>query len=75
MNDDKEVCREDLCVTCADLTVPGKVVYLLPDDMAVVRGDDGHTWEVSIALVTAEVGDVVLLHAGEAIALLPGGAR
>ena len=66
------VCREDVCVTCADLAERGVVVYLLEDDMAVVRGDDGVSREVSVALVTARVGDVVLVHAGEAITVLAG---
>lgn len=71
MSDESFVCREEVCVTCADLAVPGTVVCLLEDDMAVVRGDDGLSREVSIALVTARVGDVVLLHADEAIAVMP----
>lgn len=71
MSDESFVCREEVCVTCADLAVPGIVVCLLEDDMAVVRGDDGLSREVSIALVTARVGDVVLLHADEAIAVMP----
>jgi hydrogenase expression/formation protein HypC len=50
--------------------VPGTVVRLLDEDMAIVWAEDGRFQEVSVALVTARVGDVVLLHAGEAIAVM-----
>jgi hydrogenase expression/formation protein HypC len=46
------------------------VVRLLDEDMAVVWAENGCFQEVSVALVTAQVGDVVLLHAGEAIAVV-----
>jgi hydrogenase maturation factor len=75
MSEERPVCREDVCATCADLAEPGTVVGLLDDDLAVVRGNEGLTWQVSIALVTARIGDVVLVHAGEAIAVLPGEGR
>ncbi|MGW4209269.1 HypC/HybG/HupF family hydrogenase formation chaperone [Lentzea sp. NPDC004789] len=68
MNPDK--CREDICVTCSDVAAPGTVVRLLDEDMAIVWAEDGRFQEVSVALVTAGVGDVVLLHAGEAIAVM-----
>ena len=71
MNEERPVGREDVCVTCADVAVPGTVVRLLDEDMAIVWQEDGRFREVSVALVTAEVGQVVLLHAGEAIAVVP----
>jgi hydrogenase expression/formation protein HypC len=39
--------------------------------MAVVDTGQGRE-EVSIALVSAAVGDTILVHAGEAIAVVPG---
>lgn len=70
MTDERPECHEDVCVTCADLAVPGTVVRLLDEDMAVIWAEDGGFREVSVALVTARIGDVVLLHAGEAIAVM-----
>jgi hydrogenase maturation factor len=46
-----------------------RVVRLLPDELAVV--DTGTAQEqVSVALVSAVPGDTVLVHAGEAIAVV-----
>jgi hydrogenase expression/formation protein HypC len=62
-------CHDDVCITCSDTAVPVTVLRVLADDLAVV--DTGQSEEeVSIALVTADVGDTVLVHAGEAIAVL-----
>lgn len=63
-------CTEEICVTCSDTAVAVTVVRLLGDGMAVVATDDGEE-EVSVALVTATVGDSVLVHAKEAIAVMP----
>jgi hydrogenase maturation factor len=66
-------CLDDVCVTCSDAAVPRTVVALLDDGMALVgipAGEDGEE-EVSIALVEAAIGDTVLVHAGEAIAVMP----
>jgi hydrogenase maturation factor len=60
----------DTCVTCSDAAVAVTVVELLGDDMALVDTDAGTQEEVSVALVDTEVGDTVLVHAGEAIARL-----
>ncbi|MGH3748828.1 MAG: SIS domain-containing protein [Micromonosporaceae bacterium] len=69
-------CHEDVCVTCADEAIPVTVTRLFGDGMAVVDTGRGAE-EVSVALVSAEVGDTVLVHAKEAIAVLPpsGGGR
>jgi hydrogenase expression/formation protein HypC len=53
------------------------VVRLLDHDLAIVETDAGQQdgagrEEVSVALVTARVGDTILVHAGEAIAVLDG---
>jgi len=64
-------CPGGTCVTCSDSAVRVTVTRLLPDAMAVVDTGSGQPEEVSIALVTAQPGDTILVHAGEAIALLP----
>jgi hydrogenase expression/formation protein HypC len=62
-------CHGDTCVTCSDEAVPVRIVRLLSDDLAFV--DTGRSTEqVSVALVDASVGAVVLVHAKEAIAVL-----
>jgi hydrogenase expression/formation protein HypC len=67
-------CHDDVCITCSDEAVPVRVVRLLGGELAEV--DTGQTLEeVSVALVDAAVGDTVLVHAKEAIAVLGvGGA-
>jgi hydrogenase expression/formation protein HypC len=62
-------CRDGLCVTCSDMAVEVRVVRLLDDAMAVVDTGQG-TETVSVALVTAVVGDTILVHAREAIAVV-----
>jgi hydrogenase maturation factor len=64
-------CHGEVCITCSDQAVAVRIVELLPDDLAVVDTGSG-TEEVSIALVTARVGDEILVHAKEAIAVLGG---
>jgi hydrogenase expression/formation protein HypC len=66
-------CHGDVCITCSDEAVPVRVVRLLEADLAVV--DTGQSMEeVSVALVDAVVGDTILVHAKEAIAVVGGGA-
>jgi hydrogenase expression/formation protein HypC len=62
-------CHDEVCVTCSDQAVAVTVLRLLAGDLAVVGTGSGEE-EVSVALVTARVGDTILVHAGEAIALL-----
>jgi hydrogenase expression/formation protein HypC len=62
-------CHGEVCITCSDQAVAVRVVELLPDDLAVVDTGSGRE-EVSVALVTAEVGDEILVHAKEAIAIV-----
>ena len=62
-------CVADVCVTCSDTAVLVNVLRLLADDMAVVDTGAGQE-EVSVALVKAEVGDTILVHASEAIAVI-----
>ena len=62
-------CSDEVCVTCSDTAVAVTIVRLLADDFAVVDTGSGEE-EVSVALVPAAVGDTILVHAGEAIAVV-----
>ncbi|MFF4888471.1 HypC/HybG/HupF family hydrogenase formation chaperone [Micromonospora chersina] len=62
-------CHDDVCLTCSDVAVPVRVRELRAGGLAVVDTDAGPE-EVSVALVEAEPGDVVLVHAKEAIAVV-----
>jgi hydrogenase maturation factor len=61
-----------VCVTCADEALPLTVVRLLGRDEAVVESDGGQEL-ISVALVDVTVGDTVLVHAKEALAVVDGG--
>jgi hydrogenase maturation factor len=64
-------CDGEVCITCSDVAVPVRIVQLLPGDLALA--DTGvSVEEISVALVDAEVGTTVLVHAKEAIALIGG---
>jgi hydrogenase expression/formation protein HypC len=65
-------CSGDVCITCSDTAVQVTVVRLLEDAMAVVDTGAGQE-TVSVALVSAGVGDTILVHAREAIAVIGGG--
>lgn len=67
-------CHGDTCITCSDVAVEVRIVRLLPDELAVVDTGAGEE-QVSVALVTAGVGDTILVHAGEAIALVGSDRR
>lgn len=62
-------CHDEVCVTCSDTAVAVTIMRLLGDDYAMVDTGRGEE-EVSVALVRAAVGDTVLVHAGEAIAVV-----
>jgi hydrogenase expression/formation protein HypC len=62
-------CQGDVCITCSDTAVQVTIVRLLDDDLAEVDTGLG-VEEVSVALVTASVGDKILVHAKEAIAVV-----
>ena len=62
-------CSGDVCITCSDTAVQVTVVRLLDDAMAVVDTGAGQE-TVSVALVSAGVGDTILVHAREAIAVV-----
>jgi hydrogenase expression/formation protein HypC len=69
MSESLPECTGDVCITCSDTAVQVRVLRLLPDEMAVVEGGAGEE-TVSVALVTADVGDTILVHAREAIAVV-----
>ena len=62
-------CHDEVCITCSDTAVPVTVVRLLDDGLAIVDTGQGQE-EVSVALVSAGVGDTILVHAREAIAVV-----
>jgi len=62
-------CYGEVCITCSDTAVEVTVLRLLEDEMALVDTGAGQE-TVSVALVTAGVGDTILVHAREAIAVV-----
>jgi hydrogenase expression/formation protein HypC len=62
-------CHDDVCITCSDTAVEVTVVRLLDDGLALADGGQGEE-EVSVALVEAQPGDTILVHAREAIAIV-----
>jgi HupF/HypC family len=63
-------CHDDVCVTCSDEAVAVRVVRLLDGALALVDTGAGTLEEVSVALVYANVGDTILVHAKEAIGVV-----
>jgi hydrogenase expression/formation protein HypC len=63
-------CHGEVCITCSDTAVEVTVLRLEADGLAVVDTGRGEE-EVSVALVPAQAGDRILVHAKEAIAVLP----
>ena len=61
---------DGVCITCGAQALPGRVVALLEDGMARVDVD-GVAEEVSVELIDAAVGDLVLVHAKVAIGRFP----
>jgi hydrogenase maturation factor len=59
-------CHDDVCITCSDQAVAVRVKALHDHELATVDTDE----EVSVALVDARVGDLILVHAKEAIAVV-----
>lgn len=70
-DDPRAGCVGEGCITCGDYAVQATVLELLGDDFAIVNTDLGQD-EVSVALINAKVGDIILVHAGEAIAVVGG---
>lgn len=62
-------CYGEVCITCSDEALPVTILEVLGDQLA--RVDTGQSVEtVSVALVDAQVGDTILVHAKEAIAVV-----
>jgi hydrogenase maturation factor len=66
------VCGSQHCITCGDVGDPNTVVAVDTDrELALCVGPDGKRSTVEIALVAPVApGDVLLVHAGTAIARL-----
>jgi hydrogenase maturation factor len=62
-------CHDDVCITCSDAAVAVRIIEVRPGGLAIVETEAGPE-EVSVALVAATEGDVVLVHAKEAIAVV-----
>jgi hydrogenase maturation factor len=60
-------CHGEVCITCSDLAIEARVIEVLDDELARVKVGD-ETEVISVALVDARPGDLVLIHAREAIA-------
>ena len=69
-------CGSQHCITCGDVGDPSTVVAVDHDrELALCDGADGERRTVEIALVApVAAGDVLLVHAGTAIARLDGQA-
>jgi hydrogenase maturation factor len=65
-------CQSEHCITCGDVGDPSTVLAVDDDsELALCAGPDGVHSTVEIALVAPVVaGDVLLVHAGTAIARL-----
>ena len=65
-------CGSQHCITCGDVGDPSTVVAVDPDrELALCAGPDGERSTVEVALVAPVApGDVLLVHAGTAIARL-----
>jgi hydrogenase expression/formation protein HypC len=62
-------CGSDHCITCGDDGVPMRVLRIdTARGLALCEDEDGARSSVEIALVDADVGDTVLVHAGTALA-------
>jgi hypothetical protein len=60
------------CSICSDEGIPGRVIALRPNEMALVEMDNSQQ-EVALDLIeNVQVGDRLLVHVGVAIARLEG---
>lgn len=67
MTEPRPRCHDDICITCSDQAVAARIREMLPGGLARVDTGAGLE-EISVALVDAAPGDIVLVHAKEAIA-------
>ena len=61
------VTRNPSCITCGDVAIPMRVMRTGDDGLADCVDEEGRTSQVELALVDAEPGDEVLVHACVAI--------
>ena len=64
-------CDSESCITCSDRAVTVTVTEMRGGGLALVDTGRGLE-EISVALVVVAVGMKVLVHAGEAIAVVGG---
>ena len=71
MTDPAGLCSADHCITCGDDGVPMRVLSVDPaTGLARCADQDRIERDVELALVEAEVGELVLVHADTALARL-----
>ena len=63
-------CGSEHCITCGDDGTPMRVLRLDERGLALCEDDAGAHHTVEIALVDADLGDEVLVHAGVALVTL-----
>jgi hydrogenase expression/formation protein HypC len=64
-------CHSDHCITCGDEGIPMTVLKLDEErSLALCQAEGGDKSTVEIALVEAQPGDSVLVHAGVALVRL-----
>jgi hydrogenase maturation factor len=62
-------CDEGHCITCSDAAVPMRIQRIHSSGLADCLDEDGTPSEVDVTLVGAAAGDIVLVHAGVALAV------
>ena len=67
---DEPECTDEVCITCGDVAIPARIVELRPGDLALVEAEAGARKSASRSSMRS-VGDVVLVHAKEAIGVIP----
>ena len=64
-------CDDDACITCSDEGRPGEVLTRRRHGMASVRTASGVERVDTTLVAPVDPGDLVLVHAGTAIAVVP----
>ena len=67
---DRVECFDEVCITCSDTAVAVTVLRLLDDELAIVATGSGEEEESASRWSAAGVGDTILVHAREAIAVI-----
>jgi hypothetical protein len=62
-------CNHEICITCSDSATAFRIIEFLPGGLAKAEAD-GKFEEISVELIDAAAGDLVLVHAGVAIGKL-----